>query len=150
MSIKIIEVSSTDERLIECQKQYFGEMSKRFETSFDPYAGEAEALDKTRQWHFLALDDQSIMGCGSLRDLGNGFAEVKRVWISNSARGMGIGSSLMDQLEKKASSEKFSALRLDTNRALDEAQSMYRKRGYKEITRYNDNPFADHFFEKLI
>lgn len=148
--MKVVEVSFDDDRLLECQKQYFQEISLRFDQAFDPYAGEANELDMVRQWHVLALDGSNAIGCGSLRDLGHGYAEVKRVWTSNSTRGLGIGKSLMDWLEEKARSEKFTAIRLDTNRVLSEAQSMYRKRGYKEIDRYNDNPYADHFFEKFI
>ena len=39
---------------------------------------------------------------------------------------------------------------LDTNRALKEAQTLYRSLGYAEIARYNDNPYADHWFEKRL
>jgi ribosomal protein S18 acetylase RimI-like enzyme len=41
-------------------------------------------------------------------------------------------------------------VKLDTNRSLVEAQALYRKLGYREIGRYNDNPYADHFFEKRL
>jgi ribosomal protein S18 acetylase RimI-like enzyme len=44
----------------------------------------------------------------------------------------------------------FSVVRLDTNKSLTEAQALYRKLGYREIGRYNDNPYASHFFEKLL
>jgi ribosomal protein S18 acetylase RimI-like enzyme len=44
----------------------------------------------------------------------------------------------------------FSVLRLDTNKSLVEAQALYRKLGYQEIARYNDNPYASHFFEKRL
>ena len=41
-------------------------------------------------------------------------------------------------------------LRLDTNRALTEAHALYRSEGYREIARFNDNPYADHWFEKRL
>ena len=41
-------------------------------------------------------------------------------------------------------------MRLYTNRSLAEAKAMYRARGYVEIPRYNDDPYADHFFEKRL
>ena len=37
---------------------------------------------------------------------------------------------------------------LDTNRSLAEAQALYRKAGYRDTERYNDNPYADFWFEK--
>ena len=41
-------------------------------------------------------------------------------------------------------------MRLYTNRSLDEAKAMYRSRGYAEIARYNDDPYANHWFEKRL
>ena len=41
-------------------------------------------------------------------------------------------------------------MRLYTNRSLAEAKAMYRGRGYVEIARYNDDPYADHWFEKQL
>ena len=52
------------------------------------------------------------------------------------------------RLEDTARELGWKRVRLDTNRALKEAQTMYRKAGYHEIGRYNDNPYADYWFEK--
>jgi ribosomal protein S18 acetylase RimI-like enzyme len=41
-------------------------------------------------------------------------------------------------------------LRLDTNHTLAEAQALYRSAGYREIARFNDNPYADFWFEKQL
>ena len=56
----------------------------------------------------------------------------------------------MAKLEELARDAGFKAVRLDTNRALDEAKGLYEKLGYSETNRYNDNPYADHFFEKAL
>jgi hypothetical protein len=40
--------------------------------------------------------------------------------------------------------------RLDTNRALTEAIAMYRRRGYVEVPRFNDERYAHHWFEKPL
>ena len=42
------------------------------------------------------------------------------------------------------------AVRLDTNKALVEAIAMYRSSGYREIPRFNTEPFAHHWFEKTL
>ena len=39
-------------------------------------------------------------------------------------------------------------VRLDTNGTLDEAIAMYERAGYRRIGRYNDNPYAEAWFEK--
>ena len=41
-------------------------------------------------------------------------------------------------------------LRLDTNQSLREALLLYRSSGYREIPRFNDNPYAHHWFEKTL
>jgi ribosomal protein S18 acetylase RimI-like enzyme len=41
-------------------------------------------------------------------------------------------------------------VRLDTNKALPEALRLYRSAGYREIARFNDNPYAHHWFEKTL
>jgi len=41
-------------------------------------------------------------------------------------------------------------IRLDTNPVLLEAIAMYRKAGYADIERYNDNPYAGLWFEKRL
>ena len=41
-------------------------------------------------------------------------------------------------------------LRLDTNGALVEAISLYRSTGWREVEAFNDEPFADHWFEKRL
>lgn len=146
--MRLEEVVSGDPRLIDCHQAYFAEISGRFGVVFDPGAGDPEQSENARQWDVILLDGNRPVGCGSLRDLGSGIAEVKRVWISQEVRGRGAASIIMDWLEARADSEGYSAIRLDTNRTLTEAKALYQKRGYREIERYNQNPFADHFFEK--
>lgn len=146
--MRLEEVAPGDPRLINCHQAYFAEISERFGVVFDPGAGDPERSEIARQWDLILLDGDRPVGCGSLRDLGSGIAEVKRVWISREVRGRGAASIIMDRLEARAEAERFSAIRLDTNRTLTEAKALYQKRGYREIERYNENPFADHFLEK--
>ena len=42
------------------------------------------------------------------------------------------------------------AVRLDTNESLSEAIHLYGASGYREIDRFNDNPYAHHWFEKNL
>jgi hypothetical protein len=41
-------------------------------------------------------------------------------------------------------------LRLETNESLKEAQSLYRTSGYTEVDAFNDEPYAQHRFEKHL
>lgn len=134
-----------------CLGEYFGELQRRFETGFDPNAGKRfEAADMTppKGWFVLARIDGRPVGCGALVRLDGSTGEVKRVWSSPAERGSGIATAIMDRMELLAREAGYRRLRFDTNGALTEAHAMYRKRGYHEIARYNDNPYAQHWFEK--
>ena len=56
----------------------------------------------------------------------------------------------MDAAENAARDLGITLLRLDTNSALAEAGQLYRTTGWREIPRFNDDPYPDLFFEKHI
>jgi len=66
------------------------------------------------------------------------------------ARGLGIGRRLLSELEERAAGHGAQAVRLETNRSLAEAISLYRSAGYVEVAPFNDEPYAHHWFEKQI
>ncbi|MEQ1954228.1 helix-turn-helix domain-containing GNAT family N-acetyltransferase [Mesorhizobium sp. CN2-181] len=147
-----VEAPDSDEARF-CLGEYFAELARRFEEGFDLEIGKAaEASEMTppKGWFLMARIDGEPAGCGVLKTLEDGIGEIKRVWVSPSARGLGIASRLMEKLESLALEAGLTSVRLDTNRALLEAQAMYRKLGYHEIARYNDNFYANHWFEKRL
>ena len=98
----------------------------------------------------IARLDGEAVGCGGFKRLGKTTGEIKRVWTAPSARGLGIARRVVRTLEAAAREAGLKTLRLDTNRALTEAHALYRKEGYREIARFDDNPYADHWFEKKL
>ena len=56
----------------------------------------------------------------------------------------------MVHLEGEARRTGRSRVVLDTNEALTEAIAMYRASGYVAIERYNENPYAHHWFAKAL
>jgi GNAT superfamily N-acetyltransferase len=88
------------------------------------------------------------VGCAALKVEGGRVGEIKRMWVALSARGLGIAQRLLDALEEHAIGIGLQVLRLDTNRSLSEARALYARNGYVEIAPYNDNPYADHWYEK--
>ncbi len=85
-----------------------------------------------------------------MRDLGGGVAEIKRMWVHPDWRGAGLGSRLLRDLEQLAARLGHDVVRLDTNGTLTEAIAMYERAGYRQIDRYNDNPYAEAWFEKRL
>jgi len=56
----------------------------------------------------------------------------------------------MQKVEGVARSLSITVLRMDTNRALPEALQLYHRTGWTQIDRFNDDPYADFFFEKTL
>ena len=136
-----------------CLEHYFAELARRFDAGFDPGRGAAvgaEAMTPPRGWFFLARLDGQPVGCGALIRLSADAGEIKRMWTAPDVRGLGVARRIIDAVEATAREAGVTTLRLDTNRALKEAHALYRKLGFVEIARYNDNPYADHWFEKRL
>jgi len=72
------------------------------------------------------------------------------MWVTPHARGLGLGRRLLTELEKRAAQHGRDLLRLDTNKALTAAISLYHSHGFQEIAAFNDEPYAHHWFEKPI
>ena len=61
-----------------------------------------------------------------------------------------LGRRLLAELEALAAAHGAPAVQLETNRALVEAIAMYRSAGYHEVAPFNDELYADHWFEKPL
>jgi DNA-binding MarR family transcriptional regulator/ribosomal protein S18 acetylase RimI-like enzyme len=136
-----------------CLDACYRELARRFDAGFDPANGKpvgVEDMTPPRGWLFLARLDGRPVGCGALVRLSAKACEIKRMWTAPEARGLGVAKRLIAAIEAQAGEAGLTTLRLDTNRALKEAQALYRKLGFVEIARYNDNPYADHWFEKRL
>ncbi len=135
-----------------CLGEYAAELDRRFESGFDPGRGtpvDDDAMRPPRGLLVVASLRAEAVGCGVLRHHEGGWTEIKRVWISPSVRGLGVGRRLLRDLEARAA-DHGPVVRLDTNAVLAEAIAMYRAGGYMEIERFNDNPYAHHWFEKRV
>jgi DNA-binding MarR family transcriptional regulator/GNAT superfamily N-acetyltransferase len=135
-----------------CLEQYFRELNQRFDTGFDPEQSslaDAGAMSPPTGLFLVARLRGSPIGCGGLVHHGSA-AELKRMWVAPSVRGLGLGRRLLGELESRAREAGASVARLDTNRSLTEALGMYRSAGYREIARFNDESYADYWFEKRL
>jgi ribosomal protein S18 acetylase RimI-like enzyme len=90
------------------------------------------------------------IGCGALKFHDNEPTEIKRMWVAESARGLGLGRRILSELESHARMQGTRTLRLETNKSLAEAIRLYRSAGYVEVAAFNDEPYAHHWFEKQI
>jgi len=151
--ISIEEVDPRGDEARYCLAEYYSELSRRFKGGFEvSLSRDPDATDmmSPRGAFFVAMSDGLPLGCVGLKGTGGELAEIKRLWVAPSARGLGVGRRLMDSAENVARNLSVKILRLDTNSALPEARQLYRSSGWTEIERFNDDPYPDLFFEKHL
>jgi DNA-binding MarR family transcriptional regulator/GNAT superfamily N-acetyltransferase len=136
-----------------CLHSYFSELDRRFDTGFDPARStlvNAEELRPPAGLFLVASLRGEPIGCGGLKFHDDEPTDIKRMWVAESARGLGVGRRLLSELEKYAAKNGARAVRLETNKSLVEAISLYRSAGYVEVAPFNIEPYAHHWFQKEI
>jgi DNA-binding MarR family transcriptional regulator/GNAT superfamily N-acetyltransferase len=136
-----------------CLEQYFAELNQRFDAGFDPsrsISADAGELILPAGLLLVARLRGAPVGCGALKLHGDAPAEIKRMWVSPSVRGLGLGRRILRELEDGAREAGATHACLETNGSLSEAISLYRAAGYREVDAFNDEPYAHHWFEKRL
>jgi GNAT superfamily N-acetyltransferase len=136
-----------------CLREYVAELDRRFDSGFDVErsipADDSDLRPPAGTLLVATLRGRPI-GCVALK-LHDGLpAEVKRMWVHESTRGLGVGRRLLSEAESIAADRGVRVLRLETNQNLVEAISLYRSAGYSEVEAFNEEAYAHHWFEKQI
>jgi DNA-binding MarR family transcriptional regulator/GNAT superfamily N-acetyltransferase len=152
-AVEIREVDPTHPDARQCFRAYFAELDARSDSGFDPDAGisaEPHELTPPAGCLLIAYLHAEPVGCGAVKHHPGEPSEIKRMWVSGTARGLGIVRRMLEELEARVAASGATVARLETNRALVEAIALYRSAGYREVPAFNDEPFADHWFEKRL
>jgi ribosomal protein S18 acetylase RimI-like enzyme len=89
---------------------------------------------------FLARRGGEVVGCGAYRRRSDEFCEMKRLFVPDRFRGLGLGRKLSATLIAAAKEEGFKAMRLDTAAQMSEAVALYEAIGFKRCAPYNEYP----------
>lgn len=99
----------------------------------------------------LAYAGDVPVGCAGIRRLGDGTAELKRMYLRVTHRGQGIGEALLVRCITIARELGYERIRLDTLPEMAPALGLYRKLGFHVIPAYRFNPVADAvYMEKVL
>lgn len=95
----------------------------------------------------VAYTGAEPVACGGLKPLDRGAAEIKRLYVRPDTRGRGLGRRVLGELERVALTLGYAAVRLDTGGQQPNAVRLFEAAGYREISDYDGNPFANRWFE---
>jgi len=136
-----------------CLDAYAAELDATFEGGFDTGRSrpvDPAALTPPRGLLLVARLHAEPIACGALKLPHGEPAEIKRLWVAPAARRLGVARRVLAELEARARQAGAEVVRLDTNRALRAATTLYRSAGYIEVPAFNDEPYAHHWFEKRL
>jgi DNA-binding MarR family transcriptional regulator/GNAT superfamily N-acetyltransferase len=136
-----------------CLAEYVAELNRRSTRGFDPSVGATALPHEVRPpagEFFVAYLHGEAIGCGAVKHHADAPAEIKRMWLAPQARGLGLGRRLLETLEECALAGGARVAHIETSDVLTEAISLYRSAGWVEVPAFNDEPFADHWFEKPL
>jgi putative acetyltransferase len=100
---------------------------------------------------FLLQQENEFIGCVAIRKKGEGFAELKRMYIQPTIRKAGGGAMLLEKALSAAKLLGYHLIRLDTLANMTPAINLYKRHGFYEIAPYYFNPEENAvFFEKKL
>jgi DNA-binding MarR family transcriptional regulator/GNAT superfamily N-acetyltransferase len=152
VDLRLVDPEAPDAQ--RCLRAYISELHRRApERDFDPDTGATahphEVRPPSGAFVVIYLRDEPV-GCGAVKHHPGRVSDIKRMWIAESARGMGLSRRLLHHLEGLASEHGSTEVHLETNDVLSEALSLYRTSGYVEVPAFNNEPFADRWFAKPL
>lgn len=127
------------------------EKSKRIVEVFYPREKYARLMDAVETEHSppkggarLILKDGHPVGCGMFHTLEPGIAEIKRVFVTEEARGTGAGYAIMNSLIETCRDQGYDLIRMDTGIPLEAAARLYLSMGFRQRDAYYEIPkFAE-------
>ncbi|MFY9509411.1 MAG: GNAT family N-acetyltransferase [Rubrivivax sp.] len=122
--------------LLDALDAYLGEL---YEPE-DNYLLDVQALLAPEISFFVARRDGVAVGTGAVRRSGDGYGEVKRMYVAPSQRGQRIAEQLLQGLETTLKAEGFASAKLETGRDQHEALRLYERCGYTRCPAFGGYP----------
>ena len=100
----------------------------------------------------VAWWEDEPVGCGAVKRLDAGVAEIKRMYVAERARRRGIARQLLTRLEAEARTLGYERMQLETGDVQSESVALYESAGWTRIapySRYADDPRSICFAKDL-
>jgi putative acetyltransferase len=146
-------------RATEEVRSLIGELDSVLSAEYTPEQQHGLTLDAIFQPHvrfFLARLDGAAVGCGGVA-LFSDFAEVKRMYVRDPARGQGVADAMLARIEQEVRDTGLSLLRLETGDRQLAAMRFYARAGFRHCPAFGayalmapQSIATSVFFEKRI
>jgi GNAT superfamily N-acetyltransferase len=148
--IRIVRTNSENTDFIELVKYLDADLAKRDGEEHSFYH-QFNKIDKLKHVIVLYEHDRAI-GCGAMKEILSDSMEIKRMYTVPEARGKGIASKVLQELEKWANELGYQKCILETGKKQPEAIALYKKSGYNLIPNYGQYAGIENSlcFEKVI
>jgi putative acetyltransferase len=132
--IKLIRTGSDNPDFIELVKKLDADLALRdgAEHSFYSPFNNIDKLNNV----VVACENDNPIACGAIKQFDPHTMEVKRMYTLPAARGKGIATGILMELEKWATELGYKKCVLETGKRQPEAITLYQKNGYKIIPNY--------------
>ena len=98
----------------------------------------------------LVVEGNVVLGCGGLRPIAPGVAEIKRMYLRPEARGRGLGRQLLEALLDAARNAEYQETRLDTDGLMPAAIGLYRTAGFRPCDPYPESEIPVEFHDRWL
>ena len=153
-NIEILQVNTTE--LTEETKRLFREYEKWLDVSLCFQGFEEEVNTLPGKYSppagrlYIVKYGNKYAGCIALRKLEDGICEMKRLYLNEELRGMGLGKKLVELIINDAKQIGYLKMRLDTiKEKMPKAVDLYYKFGFIETAPYYHNPNPHTLFLEL-
>lgn len=102
-----------------------------------------------RAGFWVADDEGEVVGTVAIRPKEGRTCELKRLYLSPTRRGAGLGQRLYEHAERFAREAGYDTIWLDSSRRFARAHKLYERNGFTLIERI-ENDWEDDVFEKRL
>ena len=142
--IEIIPVTTRDDGILQMVEKLDALMNELYPPE-SAHLTPPEELSAGTNRFFAAKVDGKPMGCGAIRVVGRDYAEIKRIFVDPSARGLGLAKAILNRLESESRLLGLSEMKLETGISQPEAIGLFERCGYAQCPAFGDYPKNDSY-----
>ena len=142
--IEIIPVTAPDDGILKMVEKLDALMNGLYPPE-STHLTPPEELSAGANRFFAVKVDGKLMGCGGFRVVGRDYAEIKRIFVDPSARGLGLAKALLNRLESESRLLGVLEMKLETGIFQPEAIGLFERCGYTQCPVFGDYPENDSY-----